>query len=106
MSAIDRHNTPLREQMKRKGCTLVHRDGKASFYRDGVYVPYPPGYVTGPSSCSEGFYLSVQGPNGWHQRTWRAGQYAKAEQWALETARKILAELPPEPEPGPEDVRT
>jgi hypothetical protein len=90
---IQNHNAPLKAQMKEKGAKLVQKNNHV-FFQDGSgeYVPYPVGYITGPSPCDGGFYLSVQGRGGWSQREWAHGEIHKASQWALERAESNLKE--------------
>ena len=87
------NNEPLAKKLNAAGAFLVHKREHVFFEKNGEFVPYPPGYITGPMSCADGFYVSVQGPDGWRQRTYPHGKMAEAEEWALTTAKQILENL-------------
>lgn len=88
---IREHNAPLKDKMEKSGCRFVHKGRLAYFVdKNDKYAPFPVGYITGPSSFERGYYMSVQGPNGWRQRD--GLNISELEKWALETAQKMLAE--------------
>jgi hypothetical protein len=92
---INEINRNLNLQMQAKGCRFVTREPYQHFIgADGAYAPYPPGYIRGIGSTC----MSVQGHNGWHQRTFQT--IARAQEWALETAREVLAQQPVTTEPS------
>jgi len=88
---IKEHNAPLKEKMEKSGCRFIHKENKAYFVdNNDKYEPFPVGYITGPSSFERGYYVSIQGKNGWLQRS--GYNLSELEKWALETAQKVLAE--------------
>jgi hypothetical protein len=95
LDAFRKHNKPLKKAMEDNGFLLVHRDGKTYFVdKNGEYQSYPVGYITGPSSCEQGYYVSVKGRDGWAQRTFKADRTAQTAEWALERAKEALNEEP------------
>jgi hypothetical protein len=90
-------NGPLRIALAAKGCTLV-RKADLEYYVDskGGYVAYPPGFIRGPVTCSNGnprpCQMSVQGHNGWLQRGFTQMECVNgvAEAWAIRTAVEVL----------------
>lgn len=95
--AIQKHNAPLHEAMKAKGYELIQKQNLVHYVdSEGKYVPYPVGYITGPQYSNNGnpkpYSMSVQGRNGWHQRSFSSKEInsGEAAKWALETGREIL----------------
>lgn len=89
------HNAKLDASMKAQGFNKVFKRG-LSFFEDsnGKYVPFPVGYITGPSSSDRGgelvVYASVQGQNGWLQKQVKPHQESSLVAWALKSASSIL----------------
>jgi hypothetical protein len=87
---IMRHNTPLAEKLADQGARYSIKNKLGSFKdSNGSYVPYPNGYITGPTSrnCG-GFYISVQTSKGWIQRTTINHTLEEIITWALTQAVK------------------
>ena len=90
----DQINRPLRDEMFRIGfewkSTKTHEHFVDS---DGEYVPYPLGYIRGAHLSENGsprpWSFSVQGHDGWHQRSFPTLS-RDAYDWALETAKEII----------------
>lgn len=62
---------------------------------DGSFYGWPVGFITGPQFCNNGnprpFQLSVNGTNGWHQRSGTLAEVEGLVAWAVETQKRILA---------------
>lgn len=89
------HNMPLAEKLKKQGARFKINNNLGSFRKaDGSYVPYPNGYITGPSEGSSGreefSYVSVQTSTGWRQRTTKGKSLAEIIDWALTEAKKHI----------------
>lgn len=62
----------------------------------GKYEPFPVGYITGPSRAEENgngkpWYISVNGPDGWHQKSGTVADIGRLKAWAVQTQSEILA---------------
>ncbi len=90
MVKVQKHNQPLKLKMESKGFRLKFTKDHTFFVdANGKYEPYPIGYITGPHHGGNGeLYMSVQGPNGWRQRSFK--NESEAVKWALATAKEIL----------------
>lgn len=89
-------NAALTAQMINEGYQFK-RNGWYEHFIDaeGKYVEYPIGYIRGPycdrsSGNPRPWCVSVKGPGGWHQRSFRDGQMEKMKQWAIETQIYVL----------------
>jgi hypothetical protein len=91
---IMRHNTPLAEKLADQGARYSIENKLGSFKdSDGSYVPYPNGYITGPTKRNHGkinemFYISVQTSKGWMQRTTINHTLQEIITWALTESKK------------------
>lgn len=100
MTPIENHNKPLDAMMKAKGCKKAHKEIWVSLKenkynshyvdKDGEFVDYPSGYITGPATCREGFYVSVKTGETWAQRTFKNGQIQVAYSWAIPLAKEHM----------------
>jgi hypothetical protein len=77
-------NKPLYEKMIATGHTYKKNKGSGHFVnKDGDYVPFPVGYVTGVGYLKNGspypYYVSIQGTNGWYQRSFT--NFGQALKW-------------------------
>lgn len=92
---ITAHNKPLHEAMIARGCEWVSTSSKEYFTFDGEYEPYPAGYIRGPQFHENGnprpYSYSVQGRNGWLQRSFTHQEvFTEGPRWALEAAKSVL----------------
>jgi hypothetical protein len=89
---IMRSNAPLAKKLRDQGARFSIKNKLGLFKdSDGSYVPYPNGYITGPSSHDYvGFYISVQTSKGWVQRTGINYTLEEAITWALAEAKKNI----------------
>jgi hypothetical protein len=90
---IMRSNAPLAKKMHDQGARFTVKNKLGSFKdSNGSYVPYPNGYITGPSSLNyqAGCYISVQTPKGWAQRTTVNHTLEEIITWALAEAKKNI----------------
>jgi len=89
---IMRSNAPLDKKMNDQGARYSIKNKLGSFKdSDGSYVPYPNGYITGPSRHnSVGIYISVQTSKGWAQRTTANHTLGEIITWALAEAKKNI----------------
>lgn len=89
------HNTPLAKKLADQGARYSIKNKLGSFKDpDGSYVPYPNGYITGPSKGKQGqvgmSYVSVQTSKGWCQRNTIDLTLEEIITWALTEAKKHL----------------
>ena len=89
---IMRSNMPLAKKLRDQGAHFSIKNKLGSFKdSDGSYVPYPNGYITGPSSHNRvGFYISVQTSKGWAQRDTANHTLEEIITWALAEAKKNI----------------
>lgn len=92
------HNEPLFNEMIKKGFKFK-RDNKLAYFVDseGEYANFPVGYITGPgvdynNGNPRPWYASVNGHNGWAQRSGKNQQEVVA--WALEKGKEVLQGTP------------
>ena len=95
-------NAALTAQMINKGYRFK-RDKQYEHFVDaeGKFVEYPVGYIRGPhcdrsNGTPRPWSVGVNGPDGWHQRSFRDGEMSELRQWALETQASILKTVPAE----------
>lgn len=91
--------TPINERLHRhmldNGYTLK-KGNKYTHYidSDGNYVSYPIGYITGPSRGTDAltgkpyWYCSVQGGNGWRQRSGTTPE--EVSKWAIQKQKEVM----------------
>jgi len=92
---IMRSNAPLAKKLYDQGARYSIKNKLGSFKDpDGSYVPYPNGYITGPSKGKQGrvemAYVSVQTSKGWIQRTTIKHSLGEIITWALTEAKKHI----------------
>jgi hypothetical protein len=92
---IMRHNTPLAKKLADQGVRYTMKNNLGSFKNaDGLYIPYPNGYITGLSKGNQGHvkmsYISVQTSKGWIQRTTINHTLEEIITWALTEAKKHI----------------
>jgi len=90
---IENQNAPLRAKMEKRGYHLNISKDKRKFFidKEGKYVPYPVGYITGPGMSNGSYYMSVQGKNGWSQKS--GLDILELKKWAVEKSKQNLAEI-------------
>lgn len=63
---------------------------------DGTYFGWPVGFITGPQFCDNGnpnpYSMSVNGPDGWHQRGSNYNGLDNLKKWAVEKQKEILSQ--------------
>jgi len=89
-------NAPLHAAMLAAGNRFVKEKGR-EFFRDenGNYASYPVGYIRGPHRAENGsprpWSFSVQGEEGWHQRSFTSREHWNGEglMWALAESQSL-----------------
>jgi hypothetical protein len=63
---------------------------------DGTYFGWPVGFITGPQFYDNGnpnpYSMSVNGPDGWHQRGSNYNGLDNLKKWAVEKQKEILSQ--------------
>jgi hypothetical protein len=91
-------NRSLYDQMIQKGCRWKSGPRYQHFVdAEGDYAEYPVGYITGPCRAEENgsgtpYYISVNGADGWRQRSGSLADIPGLKQWALDTQNEILSQ--------------
>ena len=92
---ITEDNYRLHAEMVDKGYAF-HRGERYEHFvdKDNAYQAYPVGYIRGPHYEANGnpnpHSCSVQGENGWHQRSFKTR--AETIDWAIAKQKEILNE--------------
>lgn len=95
MCGITVHNAPLKREMEAKGYRWRQGITYAHFVDEqGDYVPFPSGYITGPSKSSGSptpWYCSVRIGEYWVQRSFETADEARS--WALNYVKENEDEI-------------